>query len=129
MPDKTSTAEAQTSLAPLTTKERLIAVPGKKSDPEDDERKQSREGAKRSKTGLLQSLKPLLPVLSSGLRLVDHGAVQALAHLLSLVDGHPPPRTRNCVRGWPIFRQSIVISIFRCRARRSRCSVLKTRSL
>lgn len=88
MPDKTSTAEAQTSLAPLTTKERLIAVPGKKSDPEDDERKQRREGAKRSKTGLLQSLKPLLPVLSSGLRLVDHGAVQALAHLLSLVDGN-----------------------------------------
>jgi len=45
---------------------------------------------KKRRSGLLQSLgklKPLLPVLSSGLRMVDHGAVQALAHLLNLAEG------------------------------------------
>lgn len=45
---------------------------------------------KKRRAGLLQSLgklKPLLPVLSSGLRMVDHGAVQALAHLLNLAEG------------------------------------------
>lgn len=35
----------------------------------------------------LGKLKPLLPVISGGLRLVDHGAVQAIAQLLHFIDG------------------------------------------
>lgn len=50
----------------------------------------SAQNDQKSRTGVLQKLgrlKPLLPVLSSGLRMVDHGAVQALAQLLHIVDG------------------------------------------
>jgi hypothetical protein len=35
----------------------------------------------------LGKLKPLLPILAGGLRMVDHGAVQAIAQLLHSVDG------------------------------------------
>ncbi len=45
---------------------------------------------KQQRSGILHTfgrLKPLLPILSGGLRMVDHGAVQALAQLLNLVDG------------------------------------------
>ena len=45
---------------------------------------------KKQRTGISQKLgrlKPLLPILSGSLRMVDHGAVQALAQLLNLVDG------------------------------------------
>ncbi|WP_324831591.1 hypothetical protein [Alloacidobacterium sp.] len=46
--------------------------------------------AKKPRAGFLQSLgklKPLLPILSGGLRLVDHGAAQAVAQLLYLAGG------------------------------------------
>jgi hypothetical protein len=46
--------------------------------------------AQPPRTGLFQKLsklKPLLPILSGGLRMVDHGAVQAVAQLLNFVDG------------------------------------------
>jgi hypothetical protein len=35
----------------------------------------------------LGKLKPLLPVLSGGLRMIDHGAVQAIAQLIHFIDG------------------------------------------
>lgn len=44
--------------------------------------------------GLLQGLsklRVLLPVASGALRMVDHGAVQALARLLPLLEGGAPP--------------------------------------
>ena len=48
------------------------------------------QDSKKSRAGVLQKLgrlKPLLPILSGGLRMVDHGAVQALAQLLNFVEG------------------------------------------
>ena len=44
-----------------------------------------------SRPGLLRKLgklKPLLPILAGGLRMVDHGAVQAIAHLIHLANGN-----------------------------------------
>ncbi len=38
---------------------------------------------------LLQSIRPLLPAVAGAMRLVDHGAVQALARLLPLLGGGP----------------------------------------
>jgi hypothetical protein len=49
-----------------------------------------RATAKGPRTTVFQKLgklKPLLPVLSGGLRMIDHGAVQAIAQLIHFVDG------------------------------------------
>lgn len=60
-------------------------VPGKPQLPQPESAKPpSGLGQKLSK------LKPLLPVLSRGLSLVDHGAVQVLAQVLNMVSGTGP---------------------------------------
>jgi septal ring factor EnvC (AmiA/AmiB activator) len=41
----------------------------------------------------LGKLKPLLPILSGGLRMIDHGAVQALAQVLNVMGGARPAQT------------------------------------
>jgi ABC-type transporter Mla subunit MlaD len=41
----------------------------------------------------LGKLKPLLPILSGGLRMIDHGAVQALAQVLNVIGGTGPAQT------------------------------------
>jgi hypothetical protein len=68
---------------------RIIEVQKKPttSESKSPEAELSLANVKKSRAGLFQTLKPLLPILSSGLRMVDHGAVQALAHLLNLADG------------------------------------------
>jgi len=51
---------------------------------------------KKPRGKLLQNLgklKPLLPLLSGGLRMIDHGAVQALAQLLNLASGATASQT------------------------------------
>ena len=63
-----------------------VPIPDQKLLPE----KTSPQDEKKSHAGLLHALgrlKPMLPVLASGLRMVDHGAVQAVAQLLNFVDG------------------------------------------
>jgi hypothetical protein len=89
MPEKTATAQQSHELAG----DRLIEMAQKKTPvPESSSSpKQLSPGeGKKSRGGVLQhlgKLKPLLPILSGGLRMVDHGAVQALAQLLNFVDG------------------------------------------
>src|SRR5277367_6057310 len=88
MPDRTSTAQPHEIAG-----DRLIEIAQKKApaaelkSPANDT---SLAALKKPRAGLLQSLgklKPLLPILSGGLRMVDHGAVQALAQLLSMASG------------------------------------------
>jgi hypothetical protein len=72
--------------------DRLIAIARKKSPAPEIEAalSSSPKEAKIPRTTIFQKLgklKPLLPVISSGLRMVDHGAVQAIAQLLHFVDG------------------------------------------
>jgi hypothetical protein len=93
MPDKTAAAKQSHELAG----DRLIEMAQKKAPspepkllPKDLPPDATLAPAKKSRTSLAQKfgrLKPLLPILSGGLRLVDHGAVQALAQLINLVDG------------------------------------------
>ncbi len=88
MPDRTPTAKSHEAAG-----DRLIELAQKKAPAEP---KPSTGGltlaeAKKPRAGLLQNLgklKPLLPILSGSLRMVDHGAVQALAHLLNLAGGN-----------------------------------------
>jgi hypothetical protein len=89
MPDRTSTAKSPHEIAG----DRLIEIAQKKA-PAPESKPTASEFAlaevKKPRAGLLQSLgklKPLLPILSGGLRMVDHGAVQALAQLLSMASG------------------------------------------
>lgn len=81
MPEKNVTAEPMEN-----SKDRLIEV-AKKKLPADEA---SLPETKKTRAGLLQSLgklKPLLPILSGGLRMVDHVAFQALAQLVNLATG------------------------------------------
>ena len=88
MPDRTSIPKPHE-----TAGDHLIEIAQKKApapEPKPAAEEISLAEIKKTRPGLLQSLgklKPLLPILSGGLRLVDHGAVQALAQLLSLADG------------------------------------------
>jgi hypothetical protein len=89
MPDRTSTAKSPHEVAG----DRLIEIAQKKASAPESKptaNEVSLAEVKRTRAGLLQSLgklKPLLPILSGGLRMVDHGAVQALAQLLSMASG------------------------------------------
>jgi hypothetical protein len=73
--------------------DRLIEIAQKKApapEPTAPKSEVSLAEVKKPRAGLLQSLgklKPLLPILSGGLRMVDHGAVQALAQLLNFASG------------------------------------------
>ncbi len=83
MPDTTATAKSQHEVAA----DYPIAPVQKKGHPGDEV---SLVPVKKPRAGFLHSLgklKPLLPILSGGLRLVDHGVVQALAQLLNFADG------------------------------------------
>lgn len=56
------------------------------------------EEARSRHRGLLQKigkLKPLLPILAGGLRMVDHGAVQAIAELLHVANGSNAAQAAN----------------------------------
>jgi chromosome segregation ATPase len=95
MPDTTSTAKPPHEVAG----DRLIEIAQKKAPAAaskataDDT---SLTETKKPRAGLLQSLgklKPLLPILSSGLRMVDHSAVQALAQLLNFASGNSPAQS------------------------------------
>src|SRR5271155_4105984 len=84
MPDRTATAKPHEIAG-----DRLIEMAQKKVEPKPSAEEVSL-AVKKPRSGLLQSLgklKPLLPILSGGLRMVDHGAVQALAQLLSMATG------------------------------------------
>ena len=89
MPDKTATAKQSHELAG----DRLIEMAQKKAPAQESQllpQQVALEEVKKPRAGVLQKLgklKPLLPILSGGLRMVDHGAVQALAQLLNFVDG------------------------------------------
>lgn len=94
MPDKTAVTKSSHELAG----DRFIEMAQKKAPlppepkllPEDVVPDVPLAPAKKSRTSLTQKLgrlKPLLPILSGGLRLIDHGAVQAVAQLISLVEG------------------------------------------
>jgi hypothetical protein len=88
MPDRTATAKPHEIAG-----DRLIEMAQKKAaapPPKPPADELSLAELKKPRSGLLQSLgklKPLLPILSGGLRMVDHGAVQALAHLLNVASG------------------------------------------
>jgi hypothetical protein len=89
MPDKPATAQQSHEVAG----DRLIEMAQKKAPTPESQlstQRVSLDEAKKPRGGVLQKLgklKPLLPILSGGLRMVDHGAVQALAQLLNFVDG------------------------------------------
>ena len=89
MPDKTATAKQPHEVAG----DRLIEMAQKKAPAPESQllpQQVSQDEVKKPRGGVLQKLgklKPLLPILSGGLRMVDHGAVQALAQLLNFVDG------------------------------------------
>lgn len=89
MQEKPSTSKQPHELAG----DRLIEIAQKKHLPEGPAapaKPTATEEAKAPRTTVFQKLsklKPLLPILSGGLRLVDHGAVQVVAQLLSFVDG------------------------------------------
>lgn len=95
MPDAGATTKAPHEIAG----DRLIEIAQKKA-PAPELEPQAGEvslvPAKKPRTGFMQSLgklKPLLPILSGGLRLVDHGAAQAVAQLLYLASGAGPAQT------------------------------------
>src|SRR5579862_7918203 len=73
--------------------DRLIEMAPQKTpttEPKPQEKEVSLAEVKKPRAGLLQSLgklRPLLPILSGGLRMIDHGAVQALAQLLNMAGG------------------------------------------
>ena len=89
MPDKTAPAKQSHQLAG----DRLIEMAQKKAPVPESQlppKQVSPDEAGKSRFGVLQKLgklKPLLPILSGGLRMIDHGAVQALAQLFNLVEG------------------------------------------
>ena len=93
MPDKTAPAKQSHQLAG----DRLIEMAQKKAPVPESQlppKQVSLDEAGKSRFGVLQKLgklKPLLPILSGGLRMIDHGAVQALAQLLNLVEGGASP--------------------------------------
>jgi hypothetical protein len=88
MPDRTAPAKPHEIAG-----DRLIEMAQKKAEapePKPPVAEVSLAEVKKPRSGLLQSLgklKPLLPILSGGLRMVDRGAVQALAQLLSMAGG------------------------------------------
>jgi hypothetical protein len=89
MPDRTSTAKAPHEVAG----DRLIEIAQRKT-PAAESKSTSGEvpvaEVKKPRASLLESLgklKPLLPILSGGLRMVDHGAVQALSHVIGMAAG------------------------------------------
>jgi hypothetical protein len=92
MPENSASANVPEVTA-ATAKDRILAIPHRNSSaqepvPELEERASAE--VKKSRSGLLQNLgklKPLLPILSGGLRMIDHGAVQALAQVLNLASG------------------------------------------
>jgi hypothetical protein len=94
MPDRTANAKPHEVAG-----DRLIEIAQKKSptpEPKPPAEEISLAEVKKPRPGLLQSLgklKPLLPILSGSLRMVDHGAVQALAHLLHLASGASASQT------------------------------------
>lgn len=92
MPDTTATTKTPHEIAG----DHLIEIAQKKA-PEPEVKPRTEEvalvPAKKPRAGFLQGLgklKPLLPILSGGLRLVDHGAAQAVAQLLYLAGGTAP---------------------------------------
>ena len=88
MPDRTATTKPHEIAG-----DRLIEMAQKKTEapePKPPIAELSLAEVKKPRSGFLQNLgrlKPLLPILSGGLRMVDHGAVQALAQLLSVAGG------------------------------------------
>ena len=88
MPDGTATTKPHEIAG-----DRLIEMAQKKAEapePKPPIAELSLAEVKKPRSGFLQNLgrlKPLLPILSGGLRMVDHGAVQALAQLLSVAGG------------------------------------------
>ena len=86
MAEKTATAKPSHEVAG----DRLIELAQQKASEPKLLPEPEPELIKNQRTGVLHKLgrlKPLLPILSGGLRMVDHGAVQALAQLLNLVNG------------------------------------------
>jgi chromosome segregation ATPase len=92
MPDRTATAK-RPDAASSATKGPLIEIGTPKTSPAEakpEADKVSLAEVKRPRASVLQvlgKLKPLLPILSGGLRLVDHGAAQAVAQLLNFASG------------------------------------------
>jgi hypothetical protein len=89
MPDRTSTAKAPHEVAG----DRLIEIAQRKT-PAAESKSTTGEvpvaEVKKPRASLLESLgklKPLLPILSGSLRMVDHGAVQALSHVIGMAAG------------------------------------------
>jgi uncharacterized phage infection (PIP) family protein YhgE len=69
--------------------DQLVEMPVAESEPAEEELSLVEVKKRRVSSGLLHGLsklKPLLPLLSGGLRLIDHGAAQTVAHLLNLAD-------------------------------------------
>jgi uncharacterized phage infection (PIP) family protein YhgE len=89
MPDKSAPNKQPHQIAG----DRLIELAQKQAPTAESQlppQQTSLEEAKKPRTGVLQKiskLKPLLPILAGGLRMVDHGAVQALAQLIHFADG------------------------------------------
>jgi len=90
MPDKTATAKSH-EISTNAAGDRVIEIAqGEVQTAEGPANEVSLAEVKKPRAGLLQNLgklRPLLPILSGGLRLIDHGAVQALAQVLSLASG------------------------------------------
>lgn len=95
MPDAGATTKSPHEIAG----DRLIEIAQKKTPTPESEPQAGEVSlvpAKKPRAGFMQSLgklKPLLPLLSGGLRLVDHGAAQAVAQLLYLAGGAGPAQT------------------------------------
>lgn len=95
MPDTTATTKELHESAG----DRVIEIAQKRA-PEPEAKAPAEEvsivPAKKPRTGFLHGLsklKPLLPILSGGLRLIDHGAAQAVAQLLYFAGGVGPAQT------------------------------------
>lgn len=86
MPDTTATTNERDKIAG----DHVIEIAQEKAPKPESEHpveEVSLATVKKPRTGLLHGLsklKPLLPILSGGLRLIDHGAAQAVAQLLYL---------------------------------------------
>lgn len=87
MPDGTSTAKQPIEGA----QKKTLTAESAPASPET-----SLAEVKKPRAGLLKNLgklKPLLPILYGGLRMVDHGAVQILAQLVNLASGTTPAQS------------------------------------
>jgi len=88
MPEGTATAKKTDQAAPASAKDPVIEILTPNASAAEAKAEPSK--AKKTRVTALQALgklKPLLPILTGGLRLVDHGAAQMLAQVLNLAGG------------------------------------------